>query len=283
MTSDFSVALAGSVSGAFSTVFVYPLDTVKTYLNKGSDENGVPIKSVHDVFSKVIFKNKSKLSSIVKALYGGLESKIFMSITQKFLYFYVYNYLIRFVQRTRGTVSAVTNLVVGYLSAIVAVGILTPFEIAQTRLQLNPAENRSIASILGSIYYQEGIKGLYSGFRTNIVLCINPAIDYTVFDQIRKLGLKRSNKKSLGDAEAFWLGAFSKAVATVLTFPHVRAKVLQQAGVEKFRYMTCSSILVSLLVTEGVSSWFAGMRTQLIKNVIASAIMMSSKDNFCLP
>jgi len=277
MTSDFAAAVAGSVSAAFSTVSVYPLDTIKTYLNKGSDEKGKPIKTAHDVLFNIILRKGWNLSAL-RTLYAGLESKIMMSVTQKFVYFYIYNFLIRIVERRRGSVSVLMNLVVGYVSAMAAVGLLTPFEIAQTRQQLNPNEKRSVVQIMKSILDSEGVAGLYRGFQTNVILCINPAIDYSIFDQVKKSMLKRTGKKSLYDMEAFWLGAFSKALATVVTFPHVRAKVLQQAGVEKFKNMDSTGILVSLLVTEGFSSWFAGMKTQLIKNVIASAIMMSAKE-----
>ena len=278
MTTDFSVALAGSVSAAVSTVSVYPLDTIKTYLNRGTDAGGNPVKSAEDVFRRLLSTKGGESSSAFKALYAGIESKIFMSMTQKFLYFYVYNYFLRLVKRSRGTVSVFMNLLVGYVSAIVAVGILTPFEIAQTRQQLNPAEKRPISKILSDIYEKEGLPGLYKGFETNIILCVNPAIDYSVFDQVRKARLLRTGKKSLSDLEAFWLGAFSKAIATVLTFPHVRAKVLQQAGVPRFQNMSSSGVLVSLLVSDGFGSWFAGMKTQLVKNVIASAILMSVKE-----
>jgi hypothetical protein len=277
MTTEFSAAVAGSVSAAFSTASVYPLDTVKTYLNKGTDEEGKELKSVYDVLARVVFKRGYSLAAL-KSLYAGLESKIFMSMTQKFLYFYVYNYMLNKTKQRAGKISVFTNLVVGYLSAIVAVGILTPFEIAQTRQQLDPSDKRSILAILRDILNKEGLKGLYTGIQTNLILCINPAIDYSVFDQVRKWRLKRTGSRALSAGEAFWLGAFSKAVATVLTFPHVRAKLLQQAGVDRFRNMDSSSILVTLLVSDGFTSWFAGMRAQLVKNVLASAIMMSAKE-----
>jgi len=121
--------------------------------------------------------------------------------------------------------------------------------------------------------YKSG--GIYRGFRTNVILCINPSIEYTVFDQIKR---RRRKGKTLSDSEAFWLGAFSKAVATFFTFPLVRAKVLQQSGLEKFKGMDANSIIVKLIVSDGIGSIFAGMQTQLIKNVIASAIMLSMKE-----
>lgn len=279
MKSDFATAIAGSVSAAFSTVSVYPLDTIKTHLNKGVDDSGHDLKSLDDVLNRVVFKKGVNLSSL-RSVYAGLESKIFMSMTQKFLYFYIYNYFLRYLKRSRGHVSVLMNLMVGYLSAIVAVGILTPFEIAQTRKQLDASERRSVREVLRALYKEEGIKGFYKGFQTNIILCVNPAIEFSVFDQVRKVFLKANKTSSLSDGEAFWLGAFGKAVATVLTFPHVRAKVLQQANVERFRGMDSTSILITLLMTEGAKSWFAGMKIQLIKNVLASAIMMAMKERF---
>jgi len=274
--SDFSVALAGSVSSAFSTVSVYPLDTIKTHLNKGLDPEGKPIHSVDDVLQRVVFRDGYSVRNLF-SLYAGVRAKMLMSMLQKFLYFYIYNFLKTRVARGK-SLSIISNLVVGYISALLAVGVLTPLEVAQTQQQLNPQNKRSITQILSQLYHTEGLAGFYKGFATNVILCVNPSIEYTVFDQMRKSMLTKKMKTNLSDTEAFWLGAFAKAVATVLTFPHVRAKVLQQSGVAKWKYMDSSSILAKLLVTEGFTSLFAGMKTQLVKNVIASAIMLSLKE-----
>lgn len=277
MSGDFSVAIAGSVSAGISTFSVYPLDTVKTYLNKGSDDKGAVLKSAKDVLLKVVFINGLNMKSF-NALYSGVDSKIVMSMAQKFIYFYIYSYLSRIVRKRFGQLSLYMNLLIGYTSALLAVGILTPFEICQTIKQLDQYDNRSTLEIFRDILAKEGVSGLYTGFTTNIFLCVHPAIDYTVFEQLRKIQIERKNRQALTDSEAFWLGAFSKAVATLLTFPHVRAKVLQQASVKRFEKMGSTSILVTLLSTEGLGSWFAGMKTQLIKNVLSSAIMMASKE-----
>lgn len=277
MPSDFSVALAGSVSSAFSTVSVYPLDTIKTHLNKGVDIEGKPLHSIDDVLSRIVFRDGHYTLKNFLSLYSGVRAKMIMSMMQKFLYFYIYNFL-----KSRASskpLSIISNLVIGYFSALVAVGVLTPLEVAQTQQQLNPEIPKSIPNILCDLYKNEGIvDGFYKGFGTNIILCINPSIEYTVFDQVKRSIMTKSSRKNLSDREAFWLGAFAKAVATVFTFPHVRAKVLQQSGLPKWQKMDASGIIARLLVTEGFTSIFAGMKTQLVKNVIASAIMLSLKE-----
>ena len=274
--SDFSAALAGSISSAFSTLSVYPLDTIKTHLNKGVDQEGKPIHTVNDVLNRVVFRDGYSIKGLV-ALYAGVRAKMLMSMLQKFLYFYIYNFLKTRTARGK-SLSIIKNLAVGYVSALVAVGLLTPLEVAQTQQQLNPKIKRSIRQILATLHATEGIAGFYKGFGTNVILCVNPSIEYTVFDQVKKTILKNSEKSNLSDTQAFWLGAFAKAVATVFTFPHVRAKVLQQSGLVRWQGMDSTSILTRLLVTEGVTSLFAGMKTQLIKNVIAAAIMLSLKE-----
>ena len=275
MPSDFSVALAGSVSSAFSTLSVYPLDTIKTHLNKGVDPEGKSLHSIDDVLSRIVFRDGYSIRGF-RALYSGVRAKMLMSMMQKFLYFYIYNFL---KSRASKPLSIISNLVIGYISALVAVGVLTPLEVAQTRQQLNPTLSRSIPEILTDLYQTEGIvAGFYKGFGTNIILCVNPSIEYTVFDQMKRSMMTKSSRKNLSDREAFWLGALAKAVATVFTFPHVRAKVLQQSGLPKWQKMDSSGIIANLLVTEGFTSIFAGMKTQLVKNVIASAIMLSLKE-----
>ena len=251
MPSDLAVATAGAVSAAFSTASVYPLDTVKTYLNKG--------ERMHAIIARLNFFE----------YYSGIRAKILMSMTQKFLYFYIYNYLKR---SNWFRSSSFRSLIIGYLSAIFAVGLLTPLEVAQTRQQLGA--NSSIFQILRQIYSQDGgIKGWYKGIGTNIILCINPAIEFTVFENLRSKIL--ANRPHLSDAQAFSVGAAAKAVATVTTFPLVRAKVLQQTskGSKSF-----GDILINLITVDGYTSWFAGMQTQLVKNVIASALMLAMKE-----
>jgi hypothetical protein len=281
MPSDFSVALAGSVSSAFSTLSVYPLDTIKTHLNKGVDPEGKPLYSVDDVLTRVVFRDGYTLKGFL-ALYSGVRAKMLMSMLQKFLYFYIYNFLkTKLTGRNKSSSLSISmNLVVGYMAALLAVGVLTPLEVAQTQQQLNPKNKRSITQILSLLYQTEGVvNGFYKGFGTNIILCVNPSIEYTVFDQTKRSILGKSGgRTNLTDAQAFWLGAFAKAVATVVTFPHVRAKVLQQSGLAKWNGMDSSGVIARLLVTEGFSALFAGMKTQLVKNVIASAIMLSLKE-----
>ena len=76
-----------------------------------------------------------------------------------------------------------------------------------------------------------------------MLLQVNPAINFAAFDRLklmynrsfkggkgRKLTANEAAGMSLGPLEAFFIGAASKAVATSVTFPLIRAKVLMMSA-----------------------------------------------------
>merc|ERR1712100_1522 len=77
---------------------------------------------------------------------------------------------------------------------------------------------------------KEGIMGFYRGWETTFLVSVNPAVQNTVFDQIKAILLKSSQGVGLGYWQSFWLGAFAKAVATFVTYPVTRAKLMIQCN-----------------------------------------------------
>jgi aspartate-semialdehyde dehydrogenase/adenine nucleotide transporter 17 len=81
----------------------------------------------------------------------------------------------------------------------------------------------------------------WRGLSASLMLVANPAINVTVFDALRArllVALAAAERAVDGDAppqtlsgaQAFLLGCLAKAVATLLTYPLIRVKVLQQAA-----------------------------------------------------
>ena len=80
-------------------------------------------------------------------------------------------------------------------------------------------------------------------------------------------------------AEAFWVGAFAKALATVITYPYIRAKVLLQrkrpAG-DGYDARSATGVLRQVLAREGARGAYRGLRPQLIKGVTNAALMLNN-------
>lgn len=77
------------------------------------------------------------------------------------------------------------------------------------------------------------ILGLWRGLFANILLCTNPAIQFAIFEMFR-VQINRARGRRPGAAlswlEAFAVGGVSKAVATIITYPLLRAKIVQQTA-----------------------------------------------------
>ena len=93
------------------------------------------------------------------------------------------------------------------------------------------------------------------------------------------------------------MGAFSKAVATILTFPYIRAKIiLQSQGGKKKNsnelervpsksknansqsVSNTSEALAYIVKSEGFKGLYKGIEPQLLKGVLAAAVMLMIKE-----
>jgi len=89
------------------------------------------------------------------------------------------------------------------------------------------------------IVREEGVAGLWLGIKPGLVLTVNPAITYGVFERIKSILLLAQEKAAAAAATPsngkltpgmnFLVGAMSKTLATVVTYPYIMAKVRIQA------------------------------------------------------
>ena len=89
------------------------------------------------------------------------------------------------------------------------------------------------------IVQEEGVAGLWLGIKPGLVLTVNPAITYGVFERIKSILLLAQEKAATVAATSsngkltpgmnFLVGALSKTLATVVTYPYIMAKVRIQA------------------------------------------------------
>ena len=90
---------------------------------------------------------------------------------------------------------------------------------------------------LQKLLREEGLFGLYQGTAAGLALCINPAIQFLVFERLKGQLLAATRSSTLSMFAGFVLGATAKAIATSLTFPLIRLKALYSNGsVDKSRH-----------------------------------------------
>ena len=181
----------------------------------------------------------------------------------------------------------------------------------------SPAPPETFADLVASAVDRAALAAhewtrLYSGVGASLLLTVNPAIQHTCFEQARRRvigGLRRRAARRNGGvgakkiaelsvSDAFVLGAASKAVATFITYPLVRAKVLAKAPerrdvsrkrrdvsrkgapppAERFRGKSLPAVMRGVVETEGAAGLYKGLQAQLLKTVLVAAFSLTVKE-----
>lgn len=138
---------------------------------------------------------------------------------------------------------------------------------------------------IATIFREEGIGGFYKGITASYWGCAEGAMQFIVYEQLKKrlLFAQNSRRKSIGLAESvelpkasyFWAAAASKAVAAITTYPHevARTRLREQAKSGVFKYTGMWQTLQLMAKEEGTRSLYSGMGIHLLKVVPNSATM----------
>ncbi|EKM58520.1 uncharacterized protein PHACADRAFT_252922 [Phanerochaete carnosa HHB-10118-sp] len=185
--------------------------------------------------------------------------------------------------------------------------------IPQTDVEKAEGENERDDSFWGvakEIYEEEGPTGFWLGLGPSMVLTVNPAITYGVFERVKSAVLIASEKSGRTDMAkngklapqmTFYVGALSKILATIITYPYIMTKIKIQArsadaeeaeeeGEEKpkpkefhhkhMKHATSLQILHRVYLENGFLGWYQGLGAQLLKAVLAQTLLFMSKDQF---
>ncbi|KAJ4847290.1 NAD(+) salvage pathway protein [Turnera subulata] len=285
-----SEATSGAIASLISTTILYPLDTCKTkYQAEIRARHQQKYRKVSDVFWEAISSGK------FLSLYQGLGSKNLQSFISSFLYFYGYSFFKRLYLEKSGNKSIGTraNLLIAAAAGACTVIVTQPLDTASSRMQTSEfGKSKGLWKTLSEGSWSKAFDAL----GISLLLTSNPAIQYTAFDQLKRRLLERklrdrpngSSPEVLSAFSAFVLGAGSKCVATCLTYPAVRCKTtLQAAESEEYSIeeenepgskKTVSRVMYAIWKREGLLGFFKGLRAQILKTVLMSALLLMIKE-----
>ncbi|RWV80404.1 hypothetical protein GW17_00058330 [Ensete ventricosum] len=153
-------------------------------------------------------------------------------------------------------------------------------------------KSKGLWETLSEGYWSEA----YEGLGVSLLLTANPAIQYTIFDRLKQRILMKQSSKvadtksspaALSAFSAFVLGAISKSVATVVTYPAIRCKVMIQSAdtedesnkdTQSKTPKTMVGALSSIWGKEGFPGLFKGLQAQILKTVFSSALLLMIKE-----
>ncbi|KAJ7707533.1 adenine nucleotide transporter [Mycena rosella] len=318
----FGAALAGALGGCFSTAVVYPLDVAKTRIQASKGKSKAEL-SMLAVLLRIFNKEG------VPGFYRGFWATMLNTFSMQYAYFFFYSfvrnsYINRLARKLPAgaalpALSTAAELLIGAIAGALAQIFTIPVSVIATRQQVGrqtggPAaaatgkvEDDSFLGVAREIVDEEGVGGLWLGIKPGLVLTVNPAITYGVFERVKGLfiaaQIKAGTSEKLSPGLSFLIGALSKTLATVVTYPYIMAKVRIQtrsadedeALVEhtapptphashhdhsKLKHPGALDILAQVWQREGPVGWYRGMAAQITKAVLSQALLFMSKEQF---
>lgn len=203
------------------------------------------------------------------------------------------------------SLSTPTELTLGALAGALAQIFTIPVAVIATRQQLSSSSvTPSLLSTGKDIVNEGGLTALWTGLKPGLVLTVNPAITYGVYERVRSWSVGGGEGK-LSPGKAFAVGVASKTLATVVTYPYIfvshsmiallntKAKVKLQAqpsaralvpdSTQAPSYAEIAShppaprqrdngaieLLIRVFKSQGFKGWYRGMSAQIVKAVLS--------------
>lgn len=325
-----SEVIAASLGGAFSASALYPLEVLKTKMQADSkqtcdnvdaapthqtgEEEGESGSSGQD---KIPSDHKKSMSMIDYArdmyaqnglvpFYSGIETSAFQSAVEKALYYFAYTAMKNVYTIFAGSekhMGTTVNLILGCLAEWAHLPITLPLDCWTTQIQTGDnGDKKPLAILMSMLSEGDGIRGMYKGIQAYYVLCLKPAIQNTVFEQIRRILLVRKkllnrskqggtslNEDTLTATEAFILGMVARTIATVVVFPYLRAKVMLQSQKTNNKATGDASgkgadspnipaMILKMYSNGGLGECFQGIGPELTRGVFSAALMLMCKE-----
>ncbi|KAF2011637.1 peroxisomal membrane protein-like protein Pmp47 [Aaosphaeria arxii CBS 175.79] len=282
-------AIAGSAGAVLANALVYPLDIVKTRLQvqvkrAASSADGNPADDEHytstlDAISKIVKADG------VPGLYAGMPGALLGVASTNFAYFYWYT-VVRTLyfgyRKSTAPPGTAIELSLGAVAGAVAQLFTIPVAVVTTRQQTVSKHERKGLIETGKevVNSEDGWTGLWRGLKASLVLVVNPAITYGAYQRLRENLFP--GKKNLRPAEAFLLGALSKALATIATQPLIVAKVGLQSKPPPARngkpFKTFIEVMQYIIQHEGLLGLFKGIGPQILKGLLVQGFLMMTKE-----
>ena len=223
----------------------------------------------------------------VGGLYAGLGGYSLKASVDNFTYFFWRRFMMNSAARLLGReLGGVLELVISNVAGILHKLLNLPLDVVSTRQQ-TARDGSSMLANARAVVALKGWAGLWDGLGPTLLLTTNPAITYSCFDAMKRALI--GGRQKLGVAESFLVGICSKATATAIIYPLIRAKVLQQraqkreGGEDESKGLLASIVGVFALLahvarTEGVASWYTGLAGQITKASLSSAFLLMVKE-----
>eukprot|EP00878_Enallax_costatus_P019269 GHUV01020325.1.p1 GENE.GHUV01020325.1~~GHUV01020325.1.p1 ORF type:complete len:289 (+),score=89.62 GHUV01020325.1:238-1104(+) len=271
-------AVAGGIGSLIALFATYPLKTIYTLQAIRAAENTKGRQLSAQERRELLSSPAKLLQALLPTLgtlYSGLQPAAIETTASNAIYFYFYSLLRAVAVSTfraqrglpavkAGSTEARTedigvpaSLLVAAVAGAVNMFCTSPAQVVATQMQAKASLKRQLAAngqstdgirsdamgVVSTIYKEDGIFGFWKGLLPNLILVVNPAVQYMAYEwliqrhttykqrQLVQAGTIAPGKRvKLSAGEVFVLGASAKIAATVVTYPMIVIKSRLQAA-----------------------------------------------------
>jgi hypothetical protein len=199
--------IGGAQGGMMGALASHPFDVCSVAVMRGEASNG---------FAALVKRVRTEGPL---GLWRGAPMNALFNIVNKSVYFLAYAWYTALYKRRMQSesVASAANIAIGWLAQMSAVPFFAPFYTVFLRSLQPQFQGRPPMSIARELVKEGGTARLYQGASSWLGYSLRPAIEITVYDQIKfRLVPAGAN---LGGFQAFFLGALGRAIGTAIVFP----------------------------------------------------------------
>jgi solute carrier family 25 protein 33/36 len=276
--------LAGGIAGSLSSIITSPLEVVKTQLQSSAANQGrsSPFAIARDILQ----------TSGPAGFWRGLPPTLVGIFPSRATYFYTYEASKKLLKSRESSSpilkkggSTLNAILSGLAAGVVSNTVTNPIWMVKTRMQLRDKASPyvSYTAAIQTINAQEGVRGFYKGISASYWGSAEGCVQFVIYEKLktalieRKKNVKRVNEQqaaslALTKVEYLCSAALSKAVASILTYPHEVARTRMREHATQFSGGMWNTLSL-ISAQEGRKGLYAGMGTHLARVVPNSAIM----------
>jgi solute carrier family 25 (peroxisomal adenine nucleotide transporter), member 17 len=206
----------------------------------------------------------------LSSFYRGLNMALIGTVASYGSYFFCYR-MWKNILSSALKVKSLTALhisLITFLSGSSSTVFANPFWFVNTRMTIDKS-SQHIFTVVKQIYKQEGIQAFFKGVLPNLVLVLNPIINFVVYEALIKWF--KSDKQSPSTLKIFIASSLGKTLATFATYPILTIRVLMQANKEnKPVWQQLRQIMRELETRD----YFKGISAKLLQTILNNAFLL---------
>jgi adenine nucleotide transporter 17 len=110
--------------------------------------------------------------------------------------------------------------------------LTNPIWMINTRLSISKKnqDSQSTFQLIKDIYKHEGLEAFFKGVIPNLILVINPIINFVIYEALKNIAIKKyGSERNIPFSRIFLMSSAGKIAATYATYPILTLKVKLQA------------------------------------------------------